>query len=67
MQPTRIGDRIGTLLDLDHGSMTVWKNNEWLGVMVPEGLSGPLCWAASMAEEAGASVGIESMETPTLV
>ena len=39
------GDRIGMLLDLDQGSMTVWKNDVKLGVMVAEGLSGPLCWA----------------------
>ena len=39
------GDRIGMLLDLDQGSMTVWKNGEQLGVMQAEGLSGPLCWA----------------------
>ena len=36
------------LLDLDQGSMTVWKNDEKLGVMVAEGLSGPLCWAISL-------------------
>ena len=35
------------LLDLDQGSMTVWKNDVKLGVMVGEGLSGLLCWAAS--------------------
>ena len=40
------GDRIGMLLDLDQGSMTVWKNDEKLGVMQAEGLSGPYCWAA---------------------
>ena len=32
------GDRIGMLLDLDQGSMTVWKNDEKLGVMMAEGL-----------------------------
>ena len=42
------GDRIGMLLDLDQGSMTVWKNDEQLGVMQAEGLRGPLCWAASL-------------------
>ena len=42
------GDRIGMLLDLDQGSMTVWKNDEKLGVMQAEGLSGPLCWAVSL-------------------
>ena len=53
------GDRIGMLLDLDQGSMTVWKNDELLGVMVAEGLTGPLCWAASMGDE-GDSARIES-------
>ena len=53
------GDRIGMLLDLDQGSMTVWKNGELLGVMQAEGLSGPLCWAVSSAY-AGSSARIES-------
>ena len=35
------GDSIGMLLDLDQGSMTAWKNDVRLGVMVAEGLSGP--------------------------
>ena len=39
------GDRIGMLLDLDQGSMTIWKNDVRLGVMQAEGLRGPLCWA----------------------
>ena len=42
------GDRIGMLLDLDQGSMTVWKNGEQLGVMQAEGLTGPLCWTVSL-------------------
>ena len=46
------GDRIGMLLDLDQGSITVWKNDEQLGVMVAEGLRGPLCWAVSMFRQA---------------
>ena len=36
-QPAEQGDRIGMLLDLDQDSMTVWKNDEKLGVMVAEG------------------------------
>ena len=35
----------GSLLDLDQGSMTVWKNDEKLGVIQVEGLSGEFCWA----------------------
>ena len=42
---TEQGDRIGMLLDLDQGSMTVWKNDEKLGVIQVEGLSGEFCWA----------------------
>ena len=40
------GDRIGMLLDLDQGSMTVYKNDERLGVMAI-GLSGEYSWAVS--------------------
>jgi len=42
------GDRVGMLLDLDQGSVTVYKNDDRMGVMVAEGLSGPLCWAVSL-------------------
>ena len=44
VQPAEEGDLIGMLLDLDQGSMTIWKNDVKLGVMQAEGLSGPLCW-----------------------
>ena len=48
MQATREqGDRIGLLLDLDQGSMTVYKNDERLGVMAT-GLSGEYSWAVSL-------------------
>ena len=57
------GDRIGMLLDLDQGSMTVWKNDEKMGVMQAEGLSGPLCWAVSLLYE-GSSARIESSPPP---
>ena len=43
------GDRIGMLLDLDQGSLAVWKNDVRLGVMQAEGLSRPLCcWAVAL-------------------
>jgi hypothetical protein len=59
------GDRIGMLLDLDQGSMTVWKNDEQLGVMAAEGLSGPLCWAVSLySGSRGDSARIESAPPP---
>ena len=57
------GNRIGMLLDLDQGSMTVWKNDEKLGVMHAEGLSGPLCWAVGLALQ-GASARIGSAPLP---
>ena len=50
MQGAKAGGRIGMLLDLDQGSMAVWRDEELLGVMVSEGLSGPLCWAVSISE-----------------
>eukprot|EP01046_Picozoa_sp_COSAG06_P045888 COSAG06_NODE_6412_length_2944_cov_2.957118_3_plen_313_part_00 len=46
-QAMKPGDRIGMLLDLDQGSMTVYKNDERLGVMAT-GLSGEYCWAVSL-------------------
>ena len=46
------GDRIGMLLDLDQGSMTVFKNDQTLGVMLAEGLSGLLCCAATLGSAA---------------
>ena len=59
---TEQGDRIGMLLDLGQGSMTVWKNDEKLGAMQAEGLSAPLCWAVSLAQ--GSTARIESAEAP---
>jgi hypothetical protein len=55
------GDLIGMLLDLDQGSMSIWKNGERLGVMQAEGLTGPLCWAILVANS---SVRIESAPIP---
>ena len=55
------GDRIGMLLDLDQGSMTLYKNDEKLGITQAVGLSGPLCWAVShYMYDAGSSARIES-------
>ena len=50
------GDRIGMLLDLDQGSMTVWENGVKVGMMQAEGLSGPLCWAVSVGDGRGATM-----------
>jgi hypothetical protein len=48
------GERIGLLpLDLDQGTMTVYKNDERLGVMAT-GLSGEYCWALPLRGRAAA-------------
>ena len=60
----------GMLLDLDQGSMTVWKNDVKLGVMMPERLGRvrwtrtPLCWAADLCSAEGLSCRIESALGP---
>jgi hypothetical protein len=41
------GDVVGLLLDCDAGTLTVKKNGKLLGVAAT-GLTGPLCWAASL-------------------
>jgi hypothetical protein len=67
MQPAAVGDRIGMLLDLDQGSMTVWRNEIKMGVMQAEGLRGPLCWAVELSGFnmfAAASARIESAPAP---
>jgi hypothetical protein len=61
-QHAREGDRIGMLLDLDQGTMTVYKNDERLGVMAT-GLSGEYSWAVSMYGQ-GDSTRIESAPAP---
>jgi hypothetical protein len=56
------GDRIGMLLDLDQGSMTVYKNDERLGVMAT-GLSGEYSWAVALWSP-GSTVRIEAAVAP---
>ena len=57
------GDRIGMLLDVDQGSMAVWKDDVKLGVMQAEGLSGPFCWTVVVGGQ-GSSVHIEPAPVP---
>ena len=66
-QGARAGDRIGMLFDLDQGSITVFKDDVLMGVMVTEGLSGPLCWAVSLSKQQGPSARIESAPLPETV
>ncbi len=57
------GDTIGLLLDLDAGTLTVFKNGERMGVMA-KGLAGSYCWAA-MLDRTGDSVRIVSLHPLT--
>ena len=50
------------LLDLDAGTLTVFKNDERLGVMAT-GLSGEFCWAVSLRGE-NRSARIQSAPVP---
>lgn len=43
-QSANFSDRVGLLLDLNAGTLSVFKNDELLGEM-RAGLSGPYCWA----------------------
>ncbi|EJK59108.1 hypothetical protein THAOC_20712 [Thalassiosira oceanica] len=46
-EPCQSGDTIGLLLNLDEGTLTVYRNNRRLGVM-KDGLSGSYCWHVSL-------------------
>eukprot|EP01047_Picozoa_sp_COSAG01_P077308 COSAG01_NODE_13877_length_1524_cov_1.363509_1_plen_294_part_00 len=59
------GDRIGLLLDTVGGSLSVFKNGEYLGVMQASGLTGPYRWAVAMRGK-GDSVQIEPAPTPSV-
>jgi hypothetical protein len=59
---TAEGDRVGLLLDLDQGSMTVYKNDERLGVMATS-LSGEYSWAVTLCYQ-GTSACIEAAPPP---
>ncbi|EJK68237.1 hypothetical protein THAOC_10603 [Thalassiosira oceanica] len=49
MESCSTGDTIGMLLNLDNGTLSVFKNSRRLGVM-KDGLSGPYCWFAAVYE-----------------
>lgn len=42
------GDTVGLLLDYRRGSVCLFKNRKWVGMIVPEGVAGELSWAAGM-------------------
>eukprot|EP01046_Picozoa_sp_COSAG06_P017243 COSAG06_NODE_1163_length_10454_cov_16.507677_11_plen_501_part_00 len=60
------GDRIGLLLDLDAGSLTVYKNDALLGVMQESGLTDAAgyCWAVAMGGSKGDSARIDAVPVP---
>ena len=62
MEDADEGDTIGLLLDLDEGTLSVYKNGERLGVMARE-LKGEYVWACSMGSE-GDSCRIASAPMP---
>ncbi|EJK47641.1 hypothetical protein THAOC_33625 [Thalassiosira oceanica] len=47
MESCQSGDTVGMLLNLDEGTLAVYKNNRRLGVM-RDGLSGPYCWYVNL-------------------
>ena len=49
MESCRSDDAVGMLLNLDVGTLTVYRNNRRLGVM-KTGLSGSYCWYASLVD-----------------
>ena len=55
LEPTTIGDELGMLLNLDEGTLSVYKNGRSLGVM-KRGLAGPYCWVVSMYKGAGVKI-----------
>lgn len=59
--PAAEGDRVGMLVDLDTGSLTVFLNRVKLGTMVPSELEGPLLWMAELST-AGDAVRIERID-----
>ena len=49
------GDTVGMLLNLDEGTLTVYKNNYRLGI-VKDGLSGAYCWYATVFDSYAVSM-----------
>ncbi|EJK75276.1 hypothetical protein THAOC_03005 [Thalassiosira oceanica] len=55
MEGCETGDCVGMLLNLDEGTLAVYKNNRRLGVM-KDGLSGSYCWCASSIGESALTI-----------
>lgn len=55
--------KVGLLLDLDEGTLTVYKDGRRLGV-IQDGLTGEYCWFAEIPCEARGEVSISRGEPP---
>eukprot|EP01043_Picozoa_sp_COSAG02_P002066 COSAG02_NODE_46_length_45443_cov_36.731497_18_plen_576_part_00 len=64
MQPATVADTVTMELDLGVGTMTLWMNDQLLGVM-KSGLTGPYCWAVSFGAR-GVSAAIKNAPPPPL-
>ena len=67
------GDRVGLLLDLNQGSLAMYKNDVRIGVVVASGLPRGLCWCAqlqcggsSQRDGGGAGVMIHNKPPPVV-
>ena len=63
MEGCKAGNTVGMLLNLDEGTLTVFKNNRRLGVM-RDGFSGSYCWYATAIGYSDSSVSIKRGEPP---
>ncbi|EJK51475.1 hypothetical protein THAOC_29344, partial [Thalassiosira oceanica] len=59
MESCPSGNTVGMLLNLDEGTLTVYKNNRRLGV-IKDGLSGSYCWYIEVPNRLGESSPFES-------
>ncbi|EJK51996.1 hypothetical protein THAOC_28777 [Thalassiosira oceanica] len=50
MESCQSGDTVGMLLNLDEGTLSVYRNNRLLGVL-KTGLSGPYCWHVNLFKQ----------------
>jgi hypothetical protein len=57
-------DEIGMLLDLEAGTISVYRNGRLLGMM-KDGLAGEYCWTITMWSNCERSVRIEKVSIPT--
>ncbi|EJK76476.1 hypothetical protein THAOC_01761 [Thalassiosira oceanica] len=63
MEVCQSGDTLGMLLNLDEGTLTVYKNNRRLGMMKDE-LSGQYCWYVNLFNDSADTVSIKRGTLP---